>query len=51
MATEFFQVMKMWVSQDDFFKRYNERRSLTKEIVYKRYIDKYKTVLDWLKVS
>jgi hypothetical protein len=50
MATEFFQVMKMWVSQDDFFKRYDERRSLTKEAIYKRYIDKYKTVLNWLGV-
>jgi hypothetical protein len=41
----------MWISQDDFFKRYNERRSLTKEIVYTKYIDKYKTALNWLGVS
>jgi hypothetical protein len=39
------------VRQNDFLKKYNERRPLIKEGVYKWYIDKYNTILNWLCVS
>jgi hypothetical protein len=40
-----------WVSEEEFFKRYNSRRPLKREDIYKRYIEKYKTVLNLLCVS
>jgi hypothetical protein len=42
---------KCLVSEEEFFKRYDRRRALKREDIYKRYIDKYKIMLNWLCVS
>jgi hypothetical protein len=40
-----------WTAKEEFFRRYEQRRPLTKKEVYERFILKYKTVLNWLCVS
>jgi hypothetical protein len=42
---------KCWVGEEKFFERYGRRRPLTREDLYKRYMEKFRTVLNWFCVS
>jgi hypothetical protein len=39
------------ISEVEFFKRYYQRRPLTRERKYERYRDKYRTIFNYLYVS
>jgi hypothetical protein len=47
----FTNVKTLWVSEAEFFKRYNTRVSEMNVTIYDRYKEKYKTIFNWLCVA
>jgi hypothetical protein len=41
----------LWVSETEFLKRYRSRIPNTKIGIYGRYVEKYKTIFNWLCIA